>query len=142
MKGGAALEAIGRVTTVAFDKTGTLTEGRPHVTDVIALGGSAEETLRLAAAVEAASSHPIGTAILAEAGRRALSVPGVVNASAIGGKAVTGDGGAYRYLVESIRKFPPPELFAEMISAHLAMTLVKVDLEAQLQSARCHEALS
>jgi len=31
------------------------------------------------------------------------------------GKAVTGDGGAYRYLVESIRKFPPPERFAEMI---------------------------
>jgi demethylmenaquinone methyltransferase/2-methoxy-6-polyprenyl-1,4-benzoquinol methylase len=31
------------------------------------------------------------------------------------GKAVTGDGGAYRYLVESIRKFPPPEQFAEMI---------------------------
>jgi Cd2+/Zn2+-exporting ATPase len=91
VKGGAALEAIGRVTTVAFDKTGTLTEGKPHVTDVIALGGSVEETLRLAAAVEAASSHPIGAAILTEAGRRALAVPGVVNASAIGGKAVTGE---------------------------------------------------
>ena len=49
MKGGGALEAIGRIGAVAFDKTGTLTEGRPRVTDVLpAEGRGAEEVLALA----------------------------------------------------------------------------------------------
>jgi Cd2+/Zn2+-exporting ATPase len=91
VKGGAALETIGRVAVVAFDKTGTLTEGKPHVTDLIALAGTVEETLRLAAAVESSSSHPIAAAIEAETARRAIAVPAATNASAIGGKAVTGD---------------------------------------------------
>jgi Cd2+/Zn2+-exporting ATPase len=70
VKGGGALEAIGRVRAVAFDKTGTLTEGRPRVTDVLALSGPERTVLGLAAAVENGSSHPLGRAILerAEAG--------------------------------------------------------------------------
>jgi Cd2+/Zn2+-exporting ATPase len=91
VKGGAALETIGRVSVIAFDKTGTLTEGRPHVTDLIALAGTVEETLRLAAAVESSSSHPIAAAIAAETVRRTIAVPAATNAAAIGGKAVTGD---------------------------------------------------
>jgi Cd2+/Zn2+-exporting ATPase len=79
------------VAVVAFDKTGTLTEGKPHVTDLIALAGTVEETLRLAAAVESSSSHPIAAAIEAEIARRAIAVPAATNASAIVGKAVTGD---------------------------------------------------
>jgi Cd2+/Zn2+-exporting ATPase len=55
VKGGGVLEAIGKVKHIAFDKTGTLTEGKPKVTDVIALGSaSVDDLLRLAAAVECA----------------------------------------------------------------------------------------
>ena len=66
---GAALQALRDVDIVAFDKTGTLTEGRPEVTDVVALKGlSREEVLRAAASVEAVSEHPIAQAILRAAG--------------------------------------------------------------------------
>ena len=58
VKGGAALEAIGGVRTVAFDKTGTLTAGRPRVTDVIARAGAEPTLLGLAAAVETRREPP------------------------------------------------------------------------------------
>jgi len=68
IKGGAYLEALGRIRVVTFDKIGTLTQGRPHLTDVHPLdASSAEEILVLAAAVEAASEHPLAGAILAGA---------------------------------------------------------------------------
>lgn len=58
-----------------LDKTGTLTEGKPKVTDTIALGGfSEEDILRFAASVEAKSNHPIAAAILAEALTRGVSI--------------------------------------------------------------------
>jgi len=73
IKGGAQLEAAGHVTTVIFDKTGTLTEGRPVVTDVIALNGVGEtEVLRLAASVERGSEHPVAAAIVRAARERGL----------------------------------------------------------------------
>lgn len=69
IKGGAALESIGSVKTIAFDKTGTLTAGKPRVTDVI--GQDRNEVLRLAAAVESGSSHPLAKAITDAAKGRA-----------------------------------------------------------------------
>lgn len=63
IKGGAALETLGKVKTVAFDKTGTLTRGRPQVTDVLAIVGTEADVLARAAAVERNSSHPLGVAI-------------------------------------------------------------------------------
>jgi Cd2+/Zn2+-exporting ATPase len=69
IKGGNHLEAMGEVDVVAFDKTGTLTKGELTVTDVIALNGNTEdEVLRCARGLEARSEHPIGEAIVAEAG--------------------------------------------------------------------------
>jgi len=89
VKGGAALEAIGGARTIAFDKTGTLTEGRPRVTDVVPAEGVTEaELLRLAAAVEAGSSHPLARAILAEAEVRGIVPPPSRAVAAIPGKAV------------------------------------------------------
>ena len=89
IKGGAALETLGRVKTVAFDKTGTLTEGRPRVVDVVALDGTVEETLSKAAAVERGSSHPLGLAIVEEAQSRMLTVPNASGGTAAPGKGVT-----------------------------------------------------
>jgi Cd2+/Zn2+-exporting ATPase len=89
VKGGAALETLGKVRTVAFDKTGTLTIGRPQVTDVIAVDGSKDDVLAKSAAVERGSSHPLGLAIVAEAERQRLDVPKAFGSGiATPGKAV------------------------------------------------------
>lgn len=104
IKGGSALETIGRVKTVAFDKTGTLTQGEPRVTDVIAFmqtdlsgqdeneqnqNATAQNTLlALFASVEASSSHPLAKAILQRAEAANVTVPTATNASATAGKAV------------------------------------------------------
>lgn len=90
IKGGAALETLGKVKTVAFDKTGTLTRGRPQVTDVLAIVGTEADVLARAAAVERNSSHPLGVAIGEAAVAKGLSVPASFGgAKATPGKAVT-----------------------------------------------------
>jgi Zn2+/Cd2+-exporting ATPase len=83
VKGGEALEAIGSART--------LTEGQPQVTDLRPAAGIAEDALvRLAAAVETGSSHPLARAILAEATRRGVVVPTASEAGAVPGKEVHG----------------------------------------------------
>jgi Cu+-exporting ATPase len=80
---GAALETLARVDTVVLDKTGTLTLGRPELTDFIDLrsfgdgADAADETLRLVAAAEAKSEHPIAEAIVRAAQERGLELPAV-----------------------------------------------------------------
>lgn len=89
IKGGAALEQLGKVETVAFDKTGTLTRGRPQVTDVVAVIGDESAVLAKAAAVERNSSHPLGQAIVEAAQARCLELPATFGGGvAIPGKAV------------------------------------------------------
>jgi Cd2+/Zn2+-exporting ATPase len=90
MKGGAVLEGLGKLTAIAFDKTGTLTEGKPKVTDLLAFAEPAGEVLRLAAALEAGSSHPLALAILARATEDGIVPPAATGARALGGKGVSG----------------------------------------------------
>jgi len=101
IKGGAVLEAIGDVRTVAFDKTGTLTENRPQVTDVVPLAASEDEVLRLAAAVETGSAHPLAKAILERAA--GLEIPAAQDARAVPGQAVTASVAGKAYAVGSPR---------------------------------------
>ncbi|GGL14331.1 heavy metal translocating P-type ATPase [Deinococcus radiotolerans] len=89
IKGGGALETIGSVKTVAFDKTGTLTAGKPRVTDVLGLGLDRTEVLRLAAAVESGSSHPLAHAITQAAQEGQIRVPAATDAQALPGKGAT-----------------------------------------------------
>ena len=78
LRSGEALERAGKIDTVILDKTGTITKGQPIVTDFVLLGEPEnklkreESLLQLAASVEKASEHPLGEAIVAEAGERGL----------------------------------------------------------------------
>nr|WP_206615723.1 heavy metal translocating P-type ATPase [Rhodococcus xishaensis] len=85
-----ALEAMRTVDTVLFDKTGTLTKGEPAVIATSAVPGEDENTLvALAAAVERASEHPLGRAIVAAAEQRELRIPEVSEFQARNGVGVT-----------------------------------------------------
>jgi Cu+-exporting ATPase len=81
VRSGDALERAARIDTVALDKTGTLTEGEPELVELVVVGpdssddAAANRWLRLAAAVERGSEHPVGRAILAEAEARGIDVP-------------------------------------------------------------------
>lgn len=86
---GEALESLSHVNRVAFDKTGTLTEGRPRLTDLETVDGNRNSTLRLAAAVEAGSEHPLAMAIVEAAREQELTLPAVRQFAAIPGFGVT-----------------------------------------------------
>lgn len=90
LKGGAVLEGLRKITAVALDKTGTLTEGKPVVTDIVAIGRSEKQVLSLAAALEAGSSHPLALAVLARAKADNAAIPPAFGAKAVAGKGVTG----------------------------------------------------
>ncbi len=76
IKGGAHLESLGNIDILARDKTGTITRGEPSVTDLLPADGVADtDLLRVSAAVEQRSQHPLARAILAEATRRSVTVP-------------------------------------------------------------------
>ncbi|HCV67328.1 MAG TPA: zinc/cadmium/mercury/lead-transporting ATPase [Serratia sp.] len=91
IKGGAALEQLGQVQTIAFDKTGTLTEGKPTVTDVLPLNGiSEQQLLTLAAAVEAGSHHPLAQAIINRAEQYGVPLPLAQGRRALAGVGVEG----------------------------------------------------
>lgn len=84
-KSAQALETVGRADVIALDKTGTITVGKPVVTDLL---GDEDEVLRLAAALETQSEHPLGRAIIERAGNRDL--PAVSGFKQIVGRGITG----------------------------------------------------
>ena len=102
VKGGAALEAVGKARTVAFDKTGTLTQGKPRVTDVLSAEGTDNAgLLRAAAAVEVGSAHPLALAIVQAAEERGILIPAARAASAVPGKAAVANVDGVRVTVGS-----------------------------------------
>ena len=84
-KSAQALETVGRADVIALDKTGTITVGKPVVTDIL---GDEDEVLRLAAALETQSEHPLGRAIIERAGN--LDLPAVSGFKQIVGRGITG----------------------------------------------------
>jgi len=89
IRGGEALEQAHKIQTIVLDKTGTLTRGRPAVTDVIPADGLPEtEILRLTAAAELGSEHPLGQAIVARAKELGLELPPASSFRAIAGEGI------------------------------------------------------
>jgi len=89
IKDAEALETAHRVRVVAFDKTGTLTEGKPRLVSLAPVGGMArEEALRLAAAVQSGSEHPLGRAVVDAARGEGIAVPAASGAHAVPGRGM------------------------------------------------------
>ncbi|VVB61399.1 putative copper-exporting P-type ATPase A [uncultured archaeon] len=89
IKSGEALETAYKLQTIVFDKTGTLTKGAPEVTDVVAMGKNSEDdVLKVAAAAEVGSEHPLGEAVVREARKREIHLPKVSSFEAISGKGI------------------------------------------------------
>jgi len=106
IKGGIHLESLGLLQAVALDKTGTLTRGTPEVTDVVPLAEAGRsQTLRLAAAVERFSEHPLGQAIVNAARDGQLQVPSCDAFQALTGAGASGLVEGARVYVGSVELF-------------------------------------
>lgn len=108
IKGGAALERLGKVQHIAFDKTGTLTAGKPQVTAIEAKQSLNENhLLAMAAAVEQGSSHPLAQAIVREAQLRKLVLPVTDSHRALAGIGVEATVNGEMLLLSSPAKLNP-----------------------------------
>ena len=91
IKGGLALEQLGRIQTIAFDKTGTLTEGKPTVTEVLSVNGSDHDLIVAAASIEVGSHHPLAKAIVQYAEQQGIDVIHADNRRTLAGVGVEGE---------------------------------------------------
>jgi Cd2+/Zn2+-exporting ATPase len=106
IKGGVHLENLGHLNTVALDKTGTLTTGRFAVTKVIGFEGTSEdEVLRVAAAVEEQSSHPLAAAIVKTTRERNITFPSATEIENLAGKGIQAQVEGVEVLVGAMRAF-------------------------------------
>jgi Cu+-exporting ATPase len=95
-----ALETLQRADTLVVDKTGTLTEGKPALAEVQVIGEwTQDDLLRLSAAVERGSEHPLAAAIVHAAEARNLSIPTASDFRAVAGKGVAGTVEGHRVLL-------------------------------------------
>ncbi len=126
IKGGAPLETLGVLHSLAFDKTGTLTEGQPRVTDVMPHGdATADELLRIAIAVERLSDHPLAAAVVRDGTTRlsAVDVPTATELESLTGKGLRAnvEGASVhlgkKSLFGEIGGVPLPAALAEQVNA-------------------------
>ncbi|MHB9022385.1 MAG: heavy metal translocating P-type ATPase [Halothiobacillus sp.] len=118
IKGGAHLENLGVLTAIAFDKTGTLTIGKPAVTDVVAVSGSEERLLTVAAAVESRSAHPLAQAVVAEAKGRGLTWNEAGEVEAVTGKGVRAEFDGRKVTIGNVKLFdgePIPDAIQQQV---------------------------
>ncbi len=108
IKGGAHLEHLGVIRTVAFDKTGTLTYGKPKVTDLLAIDGDETTLLAIAAGLEQHSEHPLAGAIRQRAEEQAVSPRPMRETRALTGAGVQGTED------DTVWYLGKPELFEHM----------------------------
>jgi Cu+-exporting ATPase len=117
IKDAEALERLEKVSTLVVDKTGTLTEGRPSLQRVIASGQRDEnQVLRLAAAVESSSEHPLGRAIVESAKSRGVDMPSVHDFDSDPGLGVWGRVGDELVLVGNMRLMERYEIAVDALA--------------------------
>jgi len=119
IKGGTFLEKAGAVQAMAFDKTGTLTEGKPRVSQAIALNGQPDELIRIAHTIEAHSTHPIAKAITDYAGEREIGVKDGLNYQAIAGKGAKATVDGVDYFAGNPKLFEELDISVENIRDHI-----------------------
>jgi Cu+-exporting ATPase len=118
IKDAAALERLEKVTTLVVDKTGTLTEGKPSLERVVVAAGLEEKAvLRLAAAVESPSEHPLARAVVAGAAAQRTDVPAAVDFDSDPGLGVWGRVGDNHVLVGNARLMERERLKTDALSA-------------------------
>jgi Cu+-exporting ATPase len=118
IKDAEALERLEKVTTLVVDKTGTLTEGRPSLRSVIAVANQDESNvLRLAAAVEAASEHPLGRAIVDCVRERGVTVPAASGFDSDPGLGVRAQVDGHAVLVGNLRLMERHQVQVEALAA-------------------------
>jgi Cu+-exporting ATPase len=140
IRGAEHLERAVQLTTVVFDKTGTLTKGAPAVTDVVVLAGRCEEeVLRLAAAAETGSEHPLASAIVARARMHGVEVPAVDAFEAVPGcgVCVNAEGrsvlvGNRRLMIARAVTIPPAVEDAVQALEHDGKTAILVAIDGHL----------
>ncbi|WP_319536572.1 zinc/cadmium/mercury/lead-transporting ATPase [uncultured Vibrio sp.] len=136
IKGGAALELLGKVESVAFDKTGTLTEGKPQVTDVLTYGVTKEQLMSLTASIEVGSSHPLAVSLVNKVKELGITIPEASDKTAQAGSGVTGivEGKLVRAIAPSKVKFALSQPQQEQVSDLEASgkTVVIIRLEEQV----------
>jgi Cd2+/Zn2+-exporting ATPase len=104
IKGGAHLEAIAKLQALAVDKTGTITEGKPQVHGIESLNGKSNgEVLRIAAAVDAHSPHPLAKAVVEHAIKHGIQFPWAENYQARSGRGAEGTVEGHAYFVGNHR---------------------------------------
>jgi len=89
IKDAEALELAHAVTTVVFDKTGTLTEGRPALAEAVPHDMAKEALIRLAAAVQQGSEHPLARAVVEAAKAQGIAIPAAAQVTALPGRGVS-----------------------------------------------------
>ena len=105
IKSGAALECTAKIQTLIFDKTGTLTQGKIELEEITVFDPSmtVDQVLAIAAALEQASEHPIGKAIVAAATEKKLSLPRTAAFAALPGYGATAEVDDDNYLIGNVR---------------------------------------
>jgi Cd2+/Zn2+-exporting ATPase len=104
IKGGAFLESIGKLRALALDKTGTITEGRPRVREIFRFSDSTDqEIVRIAAAIDTHSNHPLALAVVNYANERGIEFPRSQNYQSRSGKGAEAQIDGHRYFVGNHR---------------------------------------
>ncbi|MGE0201547.1 MAG: heavy metal translocating P-type ATPase [Candidatus Melainabacteria bacterium] len=108
IKGGMHLENLGKLKAVAFDKTGTLTQGKPQVSDVVALESNETQLLQIAYSLEKSSTHPLAKAVVEKAKAMTVEALNVTNFRSLTGAGVHGQIGLEVFYIGK------PKLFEEL----------------------------